>query len=152
MTDEELRRTMDFIVEQQARFAVHFQRLDEERVRDQPRLAELEKSFKRVVELIELNDSRLDAAESRLEMAQSRLDAAEAQLRISESRFTAVEELNGRLLELIQLNNSRLNTADSRITNCETRSKSLEDSFQRLVTLAEIAERRLEILESRADH
>jgi anti-sigma-K factor RskA len=54
MTDEERRRTMEFILEQQAQFAANIQRheenfrqLEEERIRDRPRLARVEESFQR---------------------------------------------------------------------------------------------------------
>jgi len=38
MTNEEMHRTMEFIIEQQAQFATNIQRLQEERIRDNPRL------------------------------------------------------------------------------------------------------------------
>jgi hypothetical protein len=44
MTNEEMQKTMEFILEHQAQFAVNIQRLQEERIRDQPRLARLEES------------------------------------------------------------------------------------------------------------
>jgi hypothetical protein len=43
MTNEEMHRTMEFIVEQQV--AANIQRLREERIRDNPRLARFEESF-----------------------------------------------------------------------------------------------------------
>ena len=42
MTNEEMQRTMEFIVEQQAQFAANIQRLQEERIRDTPRITILE--------------------------------------------------------------------------------------------------------------
>ena len=48
MTDEQMRRTMEFIVEQQAQMAGHLQQLEEERIRDRPRMASLEQSFQRL--------------------------------------------------------------------------------------------------------
>jgi DNA repair ATPase RecN len=72
MNDEQMRRTMDFIVEQQAQFSAHIQRheenfrwLEEERIRDRPRMAELEKSFQQLVELARIYDIRVDEIESR---------------------------------------------------------------------------------------
>lgn len=58
---------MDFILQQQAKFAASIERLEEERIRDQPRQAELEKSFQTVVELLRIQESRLDRSESRLD-------------------------------------------------------------------------------------
>ena len=66
MTDEQMRRTMEFIVEQQAQFAAtiqrleeSFQRREEERIRDQSQQAELEKSCQRLEELIERSRKKL---------------------------------------------------------------------------------------------
>ena len=67
MTNEDRQRTMDFILQQQAKFAASIERLEEERIRDQPRQAELEKSFQTVVELLRIQESRLDRSESRLD-------------------------------------------------------------------------------------
>lgn len=73
MTNEEMQRTMEFIVAHQAQFAASMQRLDEERVRDAPRLARLEESslrleqsFQLLVQLAETTDARLDELESRV--------------------------------------------------------------------------------------
>ncbi len=55
MTDEEMRRTMEFILQQQAQFAASIQRLEEERARDQPRLKRLEDSFLILVQLEKLD-------------------------------------------------------------------------------------------------
>ena len=72
MTDEEMRGTMEFILEQQAQFAASiqkleegFQRREEERARDQPRLKRLEESFLLLVQLAETTDARLDSLETR---------------------------------------------------------------------------------------
>ena len=67
MTNEDRQRTMDFILQQQAQFAASIQRLDEERIRDRPRQAELEKSFQQVVQLLQIQESRLDRSEPRLD-------------------------------------------------------------------------------------
>src|ERR1051326_4187367 len=67
MMNENIRRNMEFIVEQQARFAARLERLEEERIRDQPRQAELQKSFQTVVELMRIQESRIDPSESRMD-------------------------------------------------------------------------------------
>ena len=51
MTNEEMQKMMEFILEHQAQFAVNIQRLQEERLADQPRLARLEESFQLLVQL-----------------------------------------------------------------------------------------------------
>ena len=45
MTNEEIQRTMEFILGQQAQFAANIHLLQEERIRDSPRLTRLEESF-----------------------------------------------------------------------------------------------------------
>ena len=64
MTNEEIQRTMEFILEHQARFAANIQRLQEERIRDNPRLTRFEESFQLLVRLAETTDTRLDRLES----------------------------------------------------------------------------------------
>jgi hypothetical protein len=73
MTNEEMQKTMEFILEHQAQFAVNIQRLQEERVRDQPRLARLEESFQLLVQLAQTTDTRLDTLESDMVRDQARL-------------------------------------------------------------------------------
>jgi chromosome segregation ATPase len=80
MTNEEMRRTMEFIVEQQAQFAAHLQGAEEERVRDKPRLARVEESFQRLVSLCENMDARLDTTDTRLDTTDARLDRLEAKV------------------------------------------------------------------------
>ena len=78
MTNEDRQRTMDFILQQQAKFAASIERLEEERIRDQPRQAELQKSFQVVVELLKIQESRLDRSESRLDRVEFKADVLEA--------------------------------------------------------------------------
>jgi len=78
MTNEEIQRTMHFILEQQAQFAANIQRLPEERIRDNPRLTRLEESFQLLVRLAENTDSRLDRfGSSTLEANMAALAAAQ---------------------------------------------------------------------------
>lgn len=72
MTDEERRRTMEFILEQQAQFAANiqqheefFKQLKKDRIRDRARRAELQESFKVLVELCRIHDIRMDDADFR---------------------------------------------------------------------------------------
>jgi hypothetical protein len=74
MTNEEMRRTMEFIVEQQAQFAANLQRAEEERVRDKPGLARLEGAFQRLVALCENMDGRLDGADARLDKLEAKVN------------------------------------------------------------------------------
>lgn len=95
MSNEERRRLMEFILEHQAQFAAsiqrhdeNFQRLEEERIRDRPRLAELEKSFQQLVRLEQIVDSRLD----RLELTTAAQEAKSVSFEDSVQRLTRLVE------------------------------------------------------------
>ena len=78
MTNEEMEKTMQFIVEQQAQFASNFQRMEEARGKDSARVTRLEESFQLLVQLAESHDERLVAL-------------AEAQIRTNE-QIAAINE------------------------------------------------------------
>jgi chromosome segregation ATPase len=101
MTPEEMQRTMEFIVQQQAQFAASIQKLEEERTRDNGRIARLEDSFQTLVQLAENTESRLDRVESTSSALESKMAAlAEAQIHTDE-RLSALidivrEDRNGK--------------------------------------------------------
>ena len=66
MTNEEIQKTMAFILEQQAQFATNIQKLQEERMRDDSRIRRLEESFQLLVRLAQSTDTRLDTLESNM--------------------------------------------------------------------------------------
>ena len=90
MTNEEMQRAMEFIIEHQAQFAASIQRLQEERLRDAPRLARLEESFQLLVQLAQATDSRLDSVEARLDQADNRLDQGEVKMSLLETNMAAL--------------------------------------------------------------
>ena len=101
MSNEEIQRTMEFILGQQAQFAANIQKLQEEQIRDSPRLTRLEESFQLLVRLAESTDTRLD----RLELNTSTLEANMAALATaqthSDERLSALidivrEDRNGK--------------------------------------------------------
>jgi len=59
MTDEEMQKTIEFILEQQAQFVARMER-------DEARLTRLEDAFATLVNIARITDERLDTAESRL--------------------------------------------------------------------------------------
>lgn len=63
MNNEEIQKTMEFILEQQAQFAANIQNLHEERMRDDSRVKRLEESFQLLVQLAQSTDTRLDTLE-----------------------------------------------------------------------------------------
>lgn len=111
MTNEEMQKTMEFILEQQAQFAVNIQRLQEERLRDHPRLIRLEESFQLVVQLAQTSDTRFDTLE--LNMVRDR------------PRLTRLEESFQLLVQLAQNADTRLDTLES---STDTRFVGLESN------------------------
>ena len=100
MTNEEMQRAMEFIVEQQAQFAASIQRAEEERIRDKPRLARLEESFQQLVALCANMDARMDTTDGRLD----RLEANESELEANMSRLAAAQaHADERLSALIDI-------------------------------------------------
>lgn len=61
---QEMQRTVEFIVQQQAQYAVNIL-LQEDWMRDSARIARLEESFPLLVQLAQTTDSRSDKLESR---------------------------------------------------------------------------------------
>jgi len=93
MTNEEMHRTMEFIVEQQAQFAANIQRLQEERIRDNPRLTRLEESFQLLVQLAQTTDIRLDRLESNTFTLESNMAALAAAQTHTDERLSALIDI-----------------------------------------------------------
>jgi histone deacetylase complex regulatory component SIN3 len=76
MTNEEIQKTMEFILEQQAQFATNIQKLQEERTRDDSRIKRLEESFQLLVQLAQSTDTRntLESNMTALAAAQTHTD------------------------------------------------------------------------------
>ena len=66
MTDEERQRTMDFILQQQARTTAHAEELQEYRKRNESQREAFQKSFVQLVELARITDERLDNGDYRI--------------------------------------------------------------------------------------
>jgi chromosome segregation ATPase len=145
MTNEEMQKTMEFILEHQAQFAVNIQRLQEERLRDHPRLTRLEESFQLLVELAQSSDARLDAIESTTD---ARFDALESNIVRDHQRLTQLEESFQLLVHLAQTTDTRLDTVESNTVGDRARLTQLEESFQLLVQLAQTTNTRFGALES----
>ena len=114
MTYEQMQRTMEFIVEQQAQFTASMQRREEERVRDAPRLARLEQSFQTLVELAQNTDWRLDRIESGSSVVDARLGRLEFSFEVFDTNMVTLQanmtalaasqaQTDGRLRELIEV-------------------------------------------------
>ena len=93
MINEEMQKTMEFILEQQAQFAVNIQRLQEERIRDHPRLTRLEESFQLLVQLAQTTDTRFDTVESNTATLETNMAALAAAQTHSEQRLSALIDI-----------------------------------------------------------
>jgi DNA repair exonuclease SbcCD ATPase subunit len=93
MTNEEIQKTMEFILEQQARFAVNIQRLLEDRLRDNPRFTRLEESFQLLVQLAQTTDTRLETLESNMSTLETNMAALAAAQTHTDERLTALIDI-----------------------------------------------------------
>jgi len=114
MTNEDRQRTMDFILQQQAQFAASIQRLEEsferreeERIRDRPRQAELEKSFQRVVQLLEIQESRLDRVEPDTVAVERRTSALETNMAALAVAQAHADERLSALIDIVRQDRGR---------------------------------------------
>jgi hypothetical protein len=92
MNNEEIQKTMEFILEQQAQFAANIQKSQEERIRDGSRIKRLEESFQLLVQLAQSTDTRLDSLESNTAALETNMAAlAEAQAHSDERLSTLID-------------------------------------------------------------
>ena len=102
MTNKEIQQTMEFILEHQAQFAANIQRLQEERIRDNPRLTRLEESFQLLARLAETTDTRLDRLESSTSTLETNMAALAAAQTHTDERLSVLIDIvregrNGKL-------------------------------------------------------
>ena len=102
MPNEEMQRTMEFIVEQQAQFAANIQRLQEERIRDNPRLTRLEESFQLLVQLAQTTDIRLDRLESNTFTLESTIFTLESNMAALAAAQTHTDERLSALIDIVR--------------------------------------------------
>src|SRR6266404_167896 len=130
MADEEIQRAIEFIVQEEAKYAARLEK-------DAPRLAMLEESFKMLVELARGADERLDQKAARLDQDldqnTARLDQNAARLEKDESRVARLEESFTILAELARATDERLDQIAARLEIDESRLARLEESFTMLV-------------------
>ncbi len=93
MTYKEVQKTMKFIAGRQAQFAVNIQRLQEERLRDNPRLTQLEESFQLLVRLAQNTDTRFDRLESLTTTLESNMAALAAAQTHTDQRLSALIDI-----------------------------------------------------------
>ena len=101
MTNEEIQRTMEFILGHQAQFAANIQRLQEERIRDNPRLTRLEESFQLLVRLAENSETRLDRLEASTSTLEANMAALEANMAALAAAQTHTDERLSALIDIV---------------------------------------------------
>ena len=102
MTNEEIQRTMEFILGQQAQFAANIQLLQEERIRDTPRLTRLEESFQLLVRVAESTDTRLDRLESNTSAVEANMAGLEASMAALVVAQTHTDERLSALIDIVR--------------------------------------------------
>lgn len=102
MTNDEIQRTMEFILDQQAQFAANIQRLQEERLSDTPRLTRLEESFQLLVQLAQATDVRLDSIESNTANVESRTANLETNMATLAAAQTHTDERLSALIDIVR--------------------------------------------------
>jgi glycine cleavage system regulatory protein len=102
MTNEEIQRTMEFILGQQAQFAANIHLLQEERIRDSPRLTRLEESFQLLVRVAESTDTRLDRLESNTSAVEANMAGLEASMAALVAAQTHTDERLSALIDIVR--------------------------------------------------
>ena len=102
MTNEEIQRTMEFILGQQAQFAANIQLFQEERIRDSPRLTRLEESFQLLVRVAESTDTRLDRLESNTSAVEANMAGLEASMAALVVAQTHTDERLSALIDIVR--------------------------------------------------
>lgn len=147
MTNEEMQRAMEFIVEQQAQFAANIQRLEEQRIRDTPRLARVEESFLLLVQLSQNADSRLDSLDSQLTKHDAQLEWLEEHFANHDAQFEWHKEHIAKHDAQLEWHKEHIAKLEEQRIQDTQRVARLEDTYQILVQLAQNAEARLRRLE-----
>lgn len=137
MTNEEIQRTIELILEHQARFAA---RMEE----DKSRAARLEESLMRL-------DEALVTLVEIARITDERQDDTDAHVDLSDGRLSRLEDAFATLVELSRIADERQNETDARVDTCDGRLSKLEDAFVTLVELSKIADERLDKAVQRND-
>lgn len=130
MTNEEIQRTMEFILAGQARFDARMEK-------DEARIARLEDAFVTLVELARITDERQDKTDQRVDTFEEKLSAlAEAQ-RVSETKLRVLAEAETRLVARTEKDAARIARLDA--------------AFVTLVEVARITDERQDKTDQRVD-
>jgi hypothetical protein len=125
MTGDEMERTMQFILEQQAQFMANIQILQEQRARDEGRLARLEHAFVQLTELAVSANERMNEQEARNNERYAR----------DTERLSRLERAFVQQIELALSANERMNKYDERMNEHDTRLARVEEAVVMLTRL-----------------
>jgi phage shock protein A len=92
MANEEMEKTMQFILEQQARFTANFQRIEEAREKDSARIKRLEESFQLLVQLAQNHDERLATLTETQIRTSEQIAATDERIAATHERIAAINE------------------------------------------------------------
>ena len=137
MTNEEMQKTMEFILGQQAQFAVNIQRLQEQQLRETPRLTRLEDSFQLLVQLAENTDSRLVDLESRSARLEINAEAFAEGLKDVNAKINVLVDSQIRTDEHLRRTDEQLRVTDEHLRRTDENVRRTDDSLRNLIEVVD---------------
>lgn len=102
MTYEEIEKTMQFILEQQAQFTSNFQKMEEAQAKDAARITRLEESFQLLVRLAESHDERLVTLTEAQIRTNEQIAATDEQIAAINERTAETDERLNSLIAIVE--------------------------------------------------
>ena len=119
MIGDEMERTMQFILEQQAQFMANIQIPQEQRVRDGERLSRLEGAFVQLTELAVSANERMNEHDARIKEHGERLARTDEAVVMLEGAFAQLTELAVSANERMNKHDEHMNAHDERLARVE---------------------------------
>ena len=133
MSNEEIRKIMEFLIEHQAQFVARVEK-------NEARLTRLEDAFVTLVELARIADERLDRADERMNKVDERMDRAENTLvtlvelaRIADERIDTFDEKMAVILEAQARTDAKLAEIAEAQVHTDERLNALIDVVDRYI-------------------
>ena len=137
MTNEEMERTMQFIVQQQAQFTANFQKLDEERAKDSARIKHLEESFVVLVQLAGNHNERMTALdEHTIALTEHTIALDERTIALTEHTIALDERTIALDERMIALTEAQLRT-DEQLKETSEQMKETDERLNSLIVVVE---------------
>jgi hypothetical protein len=126
LTDEEIQRAIEFLIQQQAQYVARLER-------DESRIARLAEFFSMLVELARGTDERLDTiSQTMATLSNTMNELVQRMIMLSDVQRQA----EARVIEMRRIADERLAQNEVRFERDESRLAKLEDSYALLVELA----------------